>query len=247
MSAATLTVTVLGSSGSYAGAAQACTGFLVRSEGATVWLDAGPGTLAHLQEHVTLGELTAIVLSHEHPDHWLEMPVVDNAVHYYEQRQPIPVYGTAGTLRLARTVSPQLDRSFDWHIISGGDAAEIGDQHWQWSTTDHYVETLACRVDAGGSSMAFSADTGPGWQLRTLGLGIDLALIDSTFLASAEAQGTLHLSARQAGTQAAQAQVRQLVLTHLAPGEDPAAHQAEASATFGASVEVASIGRCFEC
>ena len=44
-----LTVTILGSSGTYAAAESACSGFLVRSRGATVMMDAGPGTLANLQ------------------------------------------------------------------------------------------------------------------------------------------------------------------------------------------------------
>jgi ribonuclease BN (tRNA processing enzyme) len=58
-----LSVTVLGASGSYAGPGGACTGLLVRSPAANVWLDAGPGTLANLQMHLRLRELTAILLT----------------------------------------------------------------------------------------------------------------------------------------------------------------------------------------
>jgi ribonuclease BN (tRNA processing enzyme) len=236
-----MTVTVLGCSGSYAAASQACTGFLVQSEAATVWLDAGPGTLANLQRHVGLRDLTAIVLSHEHPDHWLELPVVYSAVRYYEKRAPVPVFGTAGTLRLARALTPDLNRSFDWHVIADGAAAVIGDQQWRWSATDHYVETLACRVDSAGSSMVFSSDTGPRWQVGALGSGFDLALLESTYLADAEHHGFLHLSARQAGLQAAAANAKRLVLTHLAPGQDPDAHRRESARAYGGPVEVAAI------
>ncbi|MBN2622032.1 MAG: MBL fold metallo-hydrolase, partial [Acidimicrobiales bacterium] len=77
-----LTVTVLGSSGTYAGPGEACSGYLVRSPGATVVVDLGSGTLANLQHHVELGAVDAVVLTHEHPDHWLDLPLLRNALRY---------------------------------------------------------------------------------------------------------------------------------------------------------------------
>jgi ribonuclease BN (tRNA processing enzyme) len=237
-----LAVTVLGASGSYAGPGGACTGFLVRSPGANVWLDAGPGTLANLQNHITLRELSAIVLTHEHPDHWLELPVVYSAVRHYEHRKPVLVYGTAGTLALAEDLCPAMPEAFEWRLISDGSVASIGDQDWRMARTDHYVETMAVRVDAGEHTFAFTADTGPRWSLAQLGPGIDLAISESTFLSDVEPEGILHLSARQAGSLAAEAGVGRLVLSHLAPGQDPDAHRAEAAVAFGADVSIAAIG-----
>ncbi|MGI9624657.1 MAG: MBL fold metallo-hydrolase [Acidimicrobiales bacterium] len=240
-----LSVTILGASGSYAGPGGACTGLLVRSPAANVWLDAGPGTLANLQEHVGLRELSAIVLTHEHPDHWLELPVVYAAVRHYEHRKPVPVYGTAGTLALAETMCPALPEAFDWRLIEDRDTASIGDQEWHWSRTDHYVETMASRVDVGESSFVFTADTGPKWDITQLGTGFDLLVSESTFLSSNEPEGILHLSARQAGSIASEAGARRLILSHLAPGEEPAAHAAEAEAAYGAPVDIAAIGQVY--
>ena len=56
----TLSVTVLGCSGSYAGPGGACSGYLVRGGGTALWLDAGPGTLANLQRHLDLDELAQL-------------------------------------------------------------------------------------------------------------------------------------------------------------------------------------------
>ena len=91
------TVTVLGSSGSYASEDNPCTGYLLRSDEATVLLDCGPGTLGPLQREISLAELDAIVVTHCHPDHWLELPVLRNVFSYFEVVHHLPVFGTAET------------------------------------------------------------------------------------------------------------------------------------------------------
>ena len=245
MNTPALKVTVLGCSGSYANAGGACTGFLVQSPQANVWLDAGPGTLANLQDHICLSDLTAIVLSHEHADHWLELPVVYNAIRHYVLCEPIPVFGTMGTFSLARKMCEDIEESFRCNVISNRSSTVIADQEWRWSRTDHCVETLASRVEVGDSSMVFSADTGPEWDITQLGSGIDLLIAESTFLSHREKEKILHLSARQAGMMAQHADVSHLVLSHLAPGEEPSRHLQEAGEVFAGEISLACVGKEF--
>ena len=245
MNTPALKVTVLGCSGSYANAGGACTGFLVQSPQANVWLDAGPGTLANLQDHICLSDLTAIVLSHEHADHWLELPVVYNAIRHYVLCEPIPVFGTMGTFSLARKMCEDIEESFRCNVISNKSSTVIADQEWRWSRTDHYVETLASRVEVGDSSMVFSADTRPEWDITQLGSGIDLLIAESTFLSHREKEKILHLSARQAGMMAQHADVSHLVLSHLAPGEEPSRHLQEAGEVFAGEISLACVGKEF--
>ena len=245
MNTPALKVTVLGCSGSYANAGGACTGFLVQSPQANVWLDPGPGTFANLQDHICLSDLTAIVLSHEHADHWLELPVVYNAIRHYVLCEPIPVFGTMGTFSLARKMCEDIEESFRCNVISNKSSTVIADQEWRWSRTDHYVETLASRVEVGDSSMVFSADTGPEWDITQLGSGIDLLIAESTFLSHREKEKILHLSARQAGMMAQHADVSHLVLSHLAPGEEPSRHLQEAGEVFAGEISLACVGKEF--
>ncbi len=243
-----LSITVLGCSGSYSGPGLACTGYLVESASTRVWLDAGPGTLANLQRHCQLSDIDAIVITHEHPDHWLDLAMAYVACRYFLDRRPMPVYGTAGTQALACALAGTHDLAptISWLTISDGDSITIGDQQWRFSRTDHPVETLAPRVDSDGRCFAFSADTGEGWSFAQLGEGIDLALCEATFLQQDLVSPSPHLSALQAGSMAAEAGVQRLLLTHLAPGSDAAAFSREASEAFGAQVELVDVDRRYE-
>lgn len=229
-----MTLTVLGRCGSYPGPGEACSGYLLQADGTTVWIDAGSGTLANLQRHVGLREIDALVLSHEHPDHWTDLTGFYVACRYYLRRDHVPVFAPASLRELAY----YRDEPIDWRVVADGESATVGSMTLAFSRTDHPPETLAVRVDGGGRSFAYSADTGPGWSFDRFGDGIDLALCEATFLREHEGK-THHLSARQAGEMARKAGVSRLVLTHLQPGTDPERSKAEGTEAFGADVDVA--------
>ena len=60
---------VLGSASPYPRPGAPCSGTSCAATAPSVWLDAGPGTLAALQEHTALTEVDAIWISHLHADH----------------------------------------------------------------------------------------------------------------------------------------------------------------------------------
>lgn len=235
-----LTLTVLGCDGSYAGPDGACSGYLVSSNDTHVWVDCGPGTLANLQRHVDPHVLTAIVVSHSHPDHWTELPVAYNALGYYFDRRAVPVFGTTDTRERVRVAKGgSIDEVFDWHTITDRSSFEIGGVKVSCAVTDHPVETLALRITAGGASIGYTADTGPAWSVDTLGPDLDLLLCEATF--PEDRAGTFpHLTASEAGSAAREAGVARLVLTHLLPGSDHDLARDHATRAFGRDVEIAT-------
>lgn len=242
-----LTVTILGASGTYAGPGGVCSGYLIQSETTNLWLDCGPGSFANLQRHIALTDLHGIVCSHSHPDHWVELPVAANAFRYGIDQfdAGIPVVWTQDTERLFGATSHRPpEPTFVSHVVDETSKVTIGDIDVSFSRTDHPVETLAVRIDSGGKSIVYSADTGDDWALSSLGPHIDLALVEATL--DAPKAGVQHLTAAQAGSQAREAGVASLVLTHLAPGSDPEARRIEAATVFDGPIAVAQIDDRYE-
>jgi ribonuclease BN (tRNA processing enzyme) len=240
-----LTLTVLGCSGTYPGAGGACSGYLVRSPGASLVVDLGGGTLANLQRHVAIGEVDAVVLSHVHPDHWLDLPVLRNAMRYVLGIEGLPVYGTAETWLMAEVLIGELTPTLLWHNVDESSVIEVGDQLVRFSRTDHPVETLAVRVDSGGRSLLYSADTGAGWDPGTTGVDVDLMVCEASLQPEHEGQ-VQHLSARQAGKLARTLGAGRLVVTHVVPDVEPEIQRDQAEEAFGGPVELAVANRTFD-
>ena len=79
-------LTVLGTAGTWPPAGGATCGFLVSHEGTNIWLDAGTGTFARLQEHIGIDDVAAIVVSHGHTDHFIDVIPAFYARHYGQHR-----------------------------------------------------------------------------------------------------------------------------------------------------------------
>jgi ribonuclease BN (tRNA processing enzyme) len=240
-----LSVTVLGCSGSFAGPGEACSGYLVRSPGATVVVDLGSGTLANLQSHVEVADLDALVLTHSHPDHWVDVPILRNAMRYLLGVEGLPAYGTAATRQALDVVSGDLDPTLRWTTIDETATVTVGDQRLRFSRTDHSVETLAVRLDAGGRSLLYTADTGPDWVADAVGEGVDL-LVSEASLPRSQEGAVQHLSGRQAGQLAARLGVGRLVITHVSPGVDDEEQVRDAAAAFSGPVDLARTGATFQ-
>lgn len=234
-----LSLTVLGCSGTWASAESGCSGYLVEDGTTRIWIDCGPGTMTAIQRHCALTDVDALVVTHEHPDHCMELPVLRNAYKYGLDVRDVPLYAPRGVLATlesivgARNVMP----TFLPKLVGDGSVARIGGLRLTFSRTDHPVETLAVRIDdeAGGSgSIGYSSDTGPSWSLAALGDGIDLAVVEASFLHADIGQAhAVHRTALQTGEDAKAAGAARLVVTHVTPNGDGEAHRAEAETAFG--------------
>ncbi len=243
-------VTIVGCSGSFPGPDAPASCYLVEHGGTAVVLDLGNGSLGALQRYVDLDAVDAVLLTHLHADHCLDLCgyYVYRRYHPEGPRSPIPVYGPSGTAeRLARAydmaIDPGMTREF--HFTEHGEELEIGPLRITTARVRHPVAAFAIRIDTGGRSVVYSGDTGPTPALVELARDADLALFEASFLDGGE-QPEVHMSARQAGEQAALAGVRRLVLTHLVPWNDDELTLDQARQSYGGEVALARSGLVFD-
>ncbi len=247
-------LTVVGCSGSFPSTESPCSSYLVEADGFRLLLDMGNGALGELQRHVGLYDLDAILLSHLHPDHCIDMCGYFVARYYRHEggrAEAIPVHGPEGTeRRLATAYGDVPDEScmsevFDFRTLTPGTFA-LGPLTIHTDRVRHPVEAFAFRVEHGGASLVYSGDTGPCEALHKLAVDADLLLCEASFTHGKEDIPDLHLTGREAGEHAARAGVGRLVLTHIPPWTDPLTNLRDARAAYAGPVELARTGAVYE-
>jgi ribonuclease BN (tRNA processing enzyme) len=242
-------LTIAGCSGSYPGPDSAASCYLVSAGGFRLVVDLGNGGFGALQRFVDPTAVDAVLISHLHSDHCLDLCSyqVFRVYGVPEPLPPIPVYAPAGAAaRLDRAASAEdgqpVSEEFRFEILSSG-TFEIGPLTVTAAHMNHPVETFGFRIEHGGRAIAYSADTGPSAELVSLAAGADILISEATFREQPGLPGNLHLTPRQAGEHATRAGAGELVLTHLMPGADSAQARNQAAAEFGGEVSLAVPGR----
>lgn len=262
-----LDVTVVGCSGSVPGPHSAGSCYLVQAEvGGRTWsivLDLGNGALGSLQRYVHPMELDAVLLSHLHADHCIDLTGLYVWARYGPQpagrsvRGRLPVYGPEGTAdRLSHAYMAEsaghesaepdggLEEAFDFHLLVDRRPITIGPMCITPIAVRHPVPTFGFRVQIGaGPVLAYTGDTDSCPALTPLMKDAAVVLADCAYVDGRDDQQGVHLSGSRAGAAATQAGgVRELVLTHLTPWTDPEVCLQQAARTWAGPLSIARPG-----
>jgi ribonuclease BN (tRNA processing enzyme) len=244
-------ITVLGKSPAWQDAGGACSGYLVEGGGARVLLDCGSGVFAKLRAAADYAGLDAVVISHLHADHVMDLVPFASALRYS------PRAAGARLRLLAPPGSPEvlaqlcaggsmradhIEGVFDLTVYDPADTVALGDLRVRFRPVPHFIPCNAVEIAEAGARLTFSADCGPNDALVEFAAGTGLLLAEATLPAPDEG----HLTPAQAGEHAARAGARRLVLTHFSDELDASWVRAEAERTFGATVELAHEGAVYE-
>lgn len=251
-----MTVTVVGCSGSVPGPASACSCYLLRAEHeGRAWhlaLDLGNGALGALQRYVDPLALDAVVLSHLHADHCIDLACLvvwrrHHPVHRPEGR--LPVHAPVGAAeRLARAYgvpgAEEVTDVYDVRDLAHEGTFRVGPFTLTSYRVAHPVEAYGFRVECDGAVLAYTGDTDSCPELLPLMKGADLVLADTAFVDGRDDDAPgIHLSGSRAARAAVDAGgVRRLVLTHVPPWNDPEVCRAQAAAVWPGVVELARPG-----
>ena len=235
-------LTVLGSCGAWPEAGRACAGFLLEYDGFRVVLDLGYAALPRLLEHCPKGEVDAVVVTHQHPDHCVDVSGLAR-VRYYEapDAPPTPLHCPPGVVDVLRALEPIPDPAdvFDVHDLAT--TRELGPFTVETVELPHYKTNFGVRLTAPGVSVAYTGDSGPSPDLQKLAEGTDLFISDATLQGpSPDTTPRYLMTAGEAGRGARGA--RRLLLTHFWPGSDRSVSVAEAEREFDGEVLAAEEG-----
>lgn len=243
----TTRITILGSSGRFATAHRASSGYLLEIDGHRLWLDAGAGTWRNLLGHCAFDEVDGVILTHRHPDHVTDVYQLQHALLYGPKgRLPeIPLWAPAQTIE-SMSAYDDLHDAFEPHVVAGGDSIEVAGATIRFVSMAHPPETVGVRVETADGVLAYSADSGEEADFEALAGGAGLFVCEASNQDSDDIwEG--HLRASQAARIATGAEVERLVLTHLPVERDLGLSLAEAQAAVdGPSVQLAADGDSHE-
>jgi ribonuclease BN (tRNA processing enzyme) len=262
-----LRITVLGKSPSWQDAGGACSGYLIETDGTKVLLDCGNGVFGKLRERADYTEVDAVVISHLHADHFLDLVPFSYALIYAPKQQPVPVHIWNGTDEPAnpRLIAPPgaqetfrrvvgawgnddlIESAFRIEEYEAGDRVEVGDIWFGFHPVPHFVETFAVRIgSASGGEVVYSADTRPGGEIVEAAEGADLLIIEGTLPRPERTGHRGHLTPEEAGEHAREAGAKRVVITHISDELGDEWARGEGEKGFGGPVEIAREGAVYE-
>ncbi len=243
-------LTILGTAGAYPGPGESCSGYLLESGDSRILLDCGTGVLANLQKHISIRDLTHIVISHIHADHFLDLIPLRYALMLGFKGHRITLHlppGGAATLQSVVSFlnDPAFFSSmFDIEEYRPG-VMTVSGLKIEVAPVPHYVPSFALAV-TGDRKFAFSADCGPNDTLVKLASGSDLLLTEAAILKPEDDPGPRgHLTMVEAAQVASRAGASRLLFSHIYSERDYSSQLAAARKAFAGPVEVAEVNRSY--
>jgi ribonuclease BN (tRNA processing enzyme) len=215
-------LTVLGASPACQNPGGACSGYLVEQDDAAILIDCGSGVFSRLQTYVQPHTVKAVIISHMHADHILDLIQYRyylyfsaiNGAHRHRPALYLPPEGhdrLLGISRLQDTSPGFFSEIFDTREYDPAQALDLGPFNVDFVPVRHIPHTYGMRIRA-EADLAFSADSGPCDGLPRVARDSDLFLCECSN--TEQSDYPFHLTPRQAADAAREAGTRNLLLTH---------------------------------
>jgi ribonuclease BN (tRNA processing enzyme) len=227
-----LQLTVLGCATAAPSKTSPASGFLVEWGETSLLLDVGQGVVRRLQRAMKPTSLSAVLVSHMHADHYLDLVGLRYLFPWSDEApRPLPVHlppeGRGRLDALATAISERqgfFDASFDVSEFDPDGPLAIGPLVIRFIRARHYVPAWAVIVEApDGTRLGYTGDTGPSDAVVDAVRDVDLLLIEAALrLPTHDDTERGHLTPDEAIDMARQARVPSALLVHYAPSRKAA-------------------------
>src|SRR5260370_6805521 len=190
-----------------------------------ILLDCGAGALHRLAQFgLPWHAVTHVILSHFHPDHWGELPMLVYALKYTTvpaRKEPLVILGPRGVVRLVKQLAEGygpwlLDPGFPIGILDMQDGEPFPldrDGNLETFPVPPPPESLPLSLTAPEGRPGYTRDTGPSSTRARWAAGADLLLAECSL--PADMALDTHLTPEQARGLARQARRPRRLLPHL--------------------------------
>jgi ribonuclease BN (tRNA processing enzyme) len=234
----------------------AAASYLVRAGDAAILLDLGQGAFPNLASTIEPSGLAAVVVSHLHSDHFIDLVPLRHYLRYeFDPPRRVRVLGPVGLgdrLDALHAHPGFAAASLDVAPLSVG-TQRIGPFEVEARLVHHTEESYALRVSVAGASgaaagpgLVYSGDCGRADDLVPLIRASDTLLSEASFGAGQVPAGAEHLNAADAGRAATAGRAARLLLTHIQMGYSRADALALAGAAFAGPIQLVTEGDRFE-
>ncbi|MGZ9159890.1 MAG: MBL fold metallo-hydrolase [Candidatus Limnocylindrales bacterium] len=220
--------------------------YLVRAGSTAVLLDLGQGSFPRLAATLEPSTLDAVVVSHLHPDHFIDLVALRHyLVWQFRPARHVRVIAPAGldTRLDALHDTPGFSAAaLDVEAITPGTVA-IGDLAVEAARVTHSRDSHGFRVTSGaGPGLVYSGDCGRAEDLEALLRPGDTLLSEVSFGPGPVPPGAAHLDGPEVGALGTRARVGRILLTHLQMGFDPGATLTSVRARYDGPIEFVEPG-----
>ena len=223
--------------------------YVVEHDGHRICLDLGQGGFAGIAGRVEPSTLDAIVVSHLHPDHFIDLVALRHYLRYeFEPPRRLRVLAPRGLGERLDGLLAEPGFSAETFDIEGrGEGkATVGPFLLETVRVTHTDESYAVRVslvaEPAAPGLVYSGDCGRAAELAPLVRPGDTLLVEIAFGAGPVPVGDLHLDGPAVGALASATGPARVLLTHLQMRRDPRAALASVRAVFNGPVELVADG-----
>jgi ribonuclease BN (tRNA processing enzyme) len=241
---------VVGSGAAYPdkpGTASSC--YVVSHGGATLCLDMGQGSFAGLAGRMKPADLAGVVISHLHPDHFVDLVALRHYLRYeFDPPRRLRVIAPTGLAGRLDGVTGEADFAAGTLEIEdrGEGQIEVGPFLVESRRVTHTGDSFGTRVTLAaaphGPGLVYSGDCGRAADLAPLIRPGDVLLSEVAFGPGPVPVPDLHLDGSAVGRLATETRVSRVLLTHLQMRRDPVATLAAVRAEYGGPVSLVGDG-----
>ena len=248
-------LTVIGAGPAYSNQAGSTgAAYLIREAETAILVDLGQGTFPRLAGEIEPSLLTAVAISHLHPDHFIDLVPLRHYLRYeFRPSRRLRVLGPAALADRIDALHGEpgfTAATLDCEPMAGlgPGPTELGSKTLEPGLVTHTDESYGFRVApaAGGAGLVYSGDCGRAEDLAALVRPGDTLLSEVSFGAGPVAPGALHLDGPAVGRLATAGRAGRVLLTHLQMGFDPIAAVDSVRERFDGPVALVSPGDAFD-